>query len=168
MSLQYYSSALASPLTEYLVAAVIVAELLAIVIQSVRLYLAKRSLSTIESNLERLAEAKAKEIMAAEVERVREDAARRSSAVTAGKIYEQLAPMLPGFRFNPKEVRFLGSPIDFVVFDGIEEGHQVTVRFVELKSGSSKLTDRERAVKEAVESCKVSFEVISAEELMGC
>jgi len=49
---------------------------------------------------------------------VRQDAVQRSFAVTAGKVYEQLLPYLPDFPFNPKDVRFLGSPVDFVVFDG--------------------------------------------------
>ncbi|MGC9112033.1 Holliday junction resolvase-like protein [Acidilobus sp.] len=150
----------------YLIASIMLAELIIIVVQTVRLTLAQRSLKALEINIDKLADARAQEMAAAIVDRAREDAAKRSSAVTAGKIYEQLAPILPGFKFNPKDVRFLGSPVDFVVFDGLEDGKRVHVRFVELKSGDSKLTDREKAVKDAVESCRVSFEVVRAEDLL--
>ena len=68
---------------------------------------------------------------------VREDAVQRSLAVTAGRVYEQLVPYLPDFPFNPKDVRFLGSPVDFVVFDGLSDGHVARVVFVEVKTRSS-------------------------------
>jgi len=53
--------------------------------------------------------------------------------------------------------------VDFIVFDGIEGGGPVTVRFVEVKSGDSRLSDRERAIKEAIERCSVTFEVVRPE-----
>src|SRR5258705_2719732 len=53
---------------------------------------------------------------------IREDAVQRSLAVTAGKVHEQLVPYLPEFGFNPKDARFLGSPVDLVVFDGLSAG----------------------------------------------
>ena len=56
---------------------------------------------------------------------VRQDAIQRSLAVTAGKVLEQLVPYLPAFPFNPKDVRFLGSPVDFVVFDGLSDGQEI-------------------------------------------
>src|SRR5712664_636194 len=44
---------------------------------------------------------------------IREDAIRRSQAVTLGKVTEHLVPFLPDFCYNPKDARFIGSPIDF-------------------------------------------------------
>jgi len=82
--------------------------------------------------------------------RVRKDAIQRSLAVTAGKVYEQLVPYLPDFPFNPKDIRFLGSPVDFVVFDGLSEGHVTRIVFVEVKTGSADLSTRERRVRDAV------------------
>ena len=81
---------------------------------------------------------------------IREDAVQRSQAVTAGKVHEQLIPYLPGFPFNPKDVRFLGSPIDLVVFDGLAEGQVRRVVFLEVKTGRAGLTSRERSVRDAV------------------
>src|SRR6266571_4506257 len=54
---------------------------------------------------------------------IRENAVQRSLAVTAGKVHEQLVTYLPEFGFNPKDARFLGSPVDLIVFDGLAAGH---------------------------------------------
>ena len=51
----------------------------------------------------------------------RSDAIGRSQSVIVGKVTEHLVPYLPDFRFNPKEARFMGSPIDLIVFDGLDE-----------------------------------------------
>lgn len=89
--------------------------------------------------------------------RVREDAVQRSQAVTAGKVHEQLMPYLPTFPYNPKDVRFLGSPVDLVVFDGLAEGRVRRIVFVEVKTGGAGLTGRERMVREAVRDGEVEW-----------
>ncbi len=90
--------------------------------------------------------------------RIRDDALSRSQSVVAGKATEHLAPLLPGFDFDPRDARFLGSPIDFVVFDGLSEGEVHEVVFVEIKTGpSAALTSRERLVRDAVEGRRVRF-----------
>ncbi len=86
---------------------------------------------------------------------VRQDAVQRSLAVTVGKVYEQLVPYLPDFPFNPKDVRFLGSPVDFVVFDGLSDGQVSRVVFVEIKTGAAELSGRERRVRDAVREGRV-------------
>jgi predicted Holliday junction resolvase-like endonuclease len=89
--------------------------------------------------------------------RVRGDAVQRSQAVTAGKVYEQLLPYLPDFPYNPKDVRFLGSPTDLVVFDGLTDGQVKRIVFLEVKTGGSSLTARERSVREAVQAREVEW-----------
>jgi predicted Holliday junction resolvase-like endonuclease len=89
--------------------------------------------------------------------RVREDAVQRSLAVTAGKVHEQLIPYLPAFPYNPKDARFLGSPVDLVVFDGLAEGRVRRIVFVEVKTGGAGLTGRERMVREAVRDGEVEW-----------
>jgi len=89
--------------------------------------------------------------------RVRKDAIQRSLAVTAGKVYEQLVPYLPNFPFNPKDVRFLGSPVDFVVFDGLSDGEVTRIVFVEVKTGEAVLSTRERRVRDAVVGSRVEW-----------
>jgi predicted Holliday junction resolvase-like endonuclease len=93
---------------------------------------------------------------------VRLDAVQRSLAVTAGKVFEQLVPYLPGFAFNPKDARFLGSPVDFVVFDGLSDGAVRQVVFVEVKTGNAELSRRERQVRDAVEARQVVWAEIRA------
>jgi predicted Holliday junction resolvase-like endonuclease len=92
--------------------------------------------------------------------RIRQDAVQRSQSVTVGKVTEHLVPHLPSFPFNPKDVRFLGSPIDLIVFDGLSEEEQNGVRqviFLEIKTGASTLTRRERWVRDAVRAGRVQW-----------
>lgn len=89
---------------------------------------------------------------------IRQDAVQRSLAVTAGKVHEQLLPYLPEFRFNPKDARFIGTPVDLIVFDGLAEGQVRRVVFVEVKTGSSALTGRERQVRDVIEARDVEWE----------
>ena len=86
---------------------------------------------------------------------IREDAVQRSLAVTAGKVHEQLVPYLPEFGFNPKDARFLGSPVDLVVFDGLAAGAVRRVVFLEVKTGAAALTARERQVRDVIEAREV-------------
>jgi predicted Holliday junction resolvase-like endonuclease len=88
---------------------------------------------------------------------VRQDAIQRSFAVTSGKVHEQLIPYLPGFDYNPKDVRFLGSPVDLVVFDGLAEGEVRRIIFVEVKTGRATLTARERSVRDVVQCRRVEW-----------
>lgn len=88
---------------------------------------------------------------------IREDAVQRSQAVTAGKVHEQLVPYLPSFRYNPRDVRFLGSPVDLIVFDGLAEGRLRRVVFVEVKTGGSGLTSRERMIREVIQAGEVEW-----------
>jgi predicted Holliday junction resolvase-like endonuclease len=88
---------------------------------------------------------------------VRGDAVLRSQAVTAGKVHEQLLPYFPDFPYNPKDVRFLGSPTDLIVFDGLADGEVKRVVFLEFKTGGSCLTARERSVRDAVQAGEVEW-----------
>ena len=88
---------------------------------------------------------------------IRQDAVQRSQAVTAGKVHEQLIPYLPAFPFNPKDVRFLGSPVDLVVFDGLAEGRLRRVIFLEVKTGGAGLTSRERCVRDVIQAREVEW-----------
>lgn len=88
---------------------------------------------------------------------IRENAVQRSLAVTSGKVHEQLVPYLPEFGFNPKDARFLGSPVDLVVFDGLAEGDVRRVVFLEVKTGGAALNRRERQVRDAIEARAVEW-----------
>jgi len=92
------------------------------------------------------------------VQLAREDAVKRSRSVLGGQISEQLAPYFPDFPFKPSEVRFIGKPIDFLVFKGMDEKEITEVVFVEVKSGKSQLSTHERKLRDAIKAKKVSWE----------
>ena len=92
---------------------------------------------------------------------IREDAIKRSEAVIQGKVTEHLIPFFPDFKYNPKDVRFMGAPVDLVVFDGLSEGEMRNVVFVEVKTGkTANLSSRERMVRNCVENKEVVYEII--------
>jgi predicted Holliday junction resolvase-like endonuclease len=93
----------------------------------------------------------------------REQSVRQSRSGLLGKATEQIAPMLPEFceRFSPSDARFIGAPVDYVVFDGLHRGEVERVIFVEIKSGRPDLNKNERSVRQAIQERRVGFEVLS-------
>jgi len=76
-----------------------------------------------------------------------------------------MAPLLPEFPFSSADARFIGNPIDFVVFDGYtqvkdEKGDTISVVLVEVKKGKGRLTREETMIKRAVEEGRVSWRTI--------
>lgn len=75
-----------------------------------------------------------------------------------GQAAEQLAPYLPHFPANPCDARFIGKPVDFVVFSGLGQNDTVDeILFVEVKTGEAKLSDREKQIKKAVNEGRVRY-----------
>jgi predicted Holliday junction resolvase-like endonuclease len=92
--------------------------------------------------------------------KIRKDAVKKSESVTRGKITEHLIPFFPQFKYNPKDARFVGSPIDMIVFDGLNDGKEVEVVFLETKTGKSSLNTNERKVRDAIQNKRVRWENI--------
>jgi predicted Holliday junction resolvase-like endonuclease len=92
----------------------------------------------------------------------RRDSVDRSRSVVSGKVQEHLAPLFPQFlsQFNPKDARFLGTPLDFIVFDGLDEGEVRRVVFVEVKTGKASLLSRERRCRDAIEAGRVEYQLL--------
>ena len=88
---------------------------------------------------------------------IREEAIARSRSVLAGQFSEQLAPYLPDFPFKPTEAKFIGKPIDFLVFQGMDEKNIDEVVFVEVKSGKASLNAHERKLKDVIKDKKVRW-----------
>ena len=88
---------------------------------------------------------------------IREVAIKQSRAVLGGQFSEQIAPYLPDFPFKPTEVRFLGKPIDFVVFKGMDEKNIEEVIFVEIKSGKNDLNNVQKSLKESIQNKKIRW-----------
>jgi predicted Holliday junction resolvase-like endonuclease len=88
----------------------------------------------------------------------REDAIKRSRAVLTGQFSENISPYMPGFPYSPTECKFLGKPIDFIVFKGADENDIKEVIFLEIKSGNSKLNKQEKNLKETILSKKIKWD----------
>jgi predicted Holliday junction resolvase-like endonuclease len=100
-------------------------------------------------------------------QKIRTNAIQQSLAITKGKVTEHIVPFLPGFDLDPKDVRFLGTPIDLIAFSGLNASEEVEIVFIEVKTGQSTLSLREKAVKKAVEAKRVSWRVINPDLEVG-
>lgn len=89
-----------------------------------------------------------------------EDAIRRSAGVTKGQIIEHFAPFMMGDNFNPDEMVFVGSPIDLISFTGIDEHDNITIDFLEIKTGNSTLSRKQKLIREAVFSKRVYYKKV--------
>jgi predicted Holliday junction resolvase-like endonuclease len=95
-----------------------------------------------------------------DLEQARQQSLAQSHATVTGKVQEHLASLFPDFDYNPRDARFLGTPVDFVVFDGLDEGEVREIVFVEVKTNRANLTHRERLVRAAVETKQVGWRVM--------
>jgi predicted Holliday junction resolvase-like endonuclease len=83
---------------------------------------------------------------------------KASRAVLGGLVSEQMAPLLPGFPFDPGDCRFIGKPVDFLVFRGMNQKAITEVIFLEVKSGTGRaLNDQEKRLREAVKAGRVRW-----------
>ena len=72
-----------------------------------------------------------------EVKLARKDTSERQRTVIKGQISEVLAPWSIESVNSVKELSFLGSPIDFVGFKGLDGEGEIDIKFIEVKSGKS-------------------------------
>ena len=79
---------------------------------------------------------------------------RRSESTRYGQISEQFLPLVEQYPFDPKHFRFLGSPIDGVQFE------EDKIVLVEFKSAGSKLSTRQRRIRDLVNEGHVEFQEI--------
>ena len=77
--------------------------------------------------------------------------AKSSQAVKYGKLTEQFIPFTDSFPCPPERFRFIGSPIDGIAF-GDEE-----IVFCEFKTGESRLSEKQKRIKELVQGKKVKW-----------
>lgn len=89
---------------------------------------------------------------------IRQDAINRSKSVIAGRVAENVAPFLPSFPFNPKDARFLGNPVDFIVFHGLDSGDLEEIVFLEMKSQGARVTSRQKQIRDAIYGGRVSWQ----------
>ncbi|QCS48676.1 hypothetical protein FEK30_04080 [Picosynechococcus sp. PCC 11901] len=90
-----------------------------------------------------------------------------SRSVIKGKIAEQMAPLIPDFQYLPSDARFLGDPIDYIVFNGYTnirdndanvDGLEIII--LDIKTGKSQLSRMQQAIEKAVEEGRIAFETV--------
>jgi len=83
----------------------------------------------------------------------------KSSEVQRGYKIETLIPFMSSFPYDTRALHYFGNPIDFV---GLTyDGQDIVVRFLEIKSGQSKLSKIQRQIRDAVINKRVTFEVLT-------
>ena len=85
---------------------------------------------------------------------------KKSSETRLGQIGEQLVPFLSGCPYDPKNLHFLAAPIDYIAFD-YDQGEIV---FLEIKTGNSKPSKRQKLIKNIIRAGKVYYADIRINE----
>jgi predicted Holliday junction resolvase-like endonuclease len=101
----------------------------------------------------------------------RRESVQKSRSSLKGQIAEQMAPLLPGFRYLPADARFLGDPIDYLVFSGYTDlrdnktgASDLDIVLLEVKQGASSLSPFQRAIARSVQEGRVRFEILRISE----
>ena len=118
-------------------------------------------LSTYIQSLESTYEDKLKAWKIQEEKRIREDAVARSRQVQKGFAAEAFAPL--DLEYDRRDYRFLGDPVDFVIFSGssaIKDGTKDVIDeiiFLDIKTGESTLNTTQRRIRDAISKGRVRF-----------
>ena len=86
--------------------------------------------------------------------------AKRTAAVNIGKSLEKVLPAAKDFKWSMPDSKFLGDPIDLIIFNGLSNNQVENLSFVEVKTGpTARLNLHQRAIRDAVEDHRVSYGV---------
>ena len=100
------------------------------------------------------------------VARERAEAVKQSRAVNRGLVAEQLAPHMVNFPYNPKDCHFIGQPVDYVIFSGLDAGKLDRIVLLEVKTGEASMNARERQVRNVVQDARVEYKIFRLETEM--
>jgi predicted Holliday junction resolvase-like endonuclease len=101
-----------------------------------------------------------KEIHATNIENARKNTIKSSQSTIKGQISEILAPWLMTSVNSVKELNFLGNPIDFIGFKGLDNNEEVEIKFIEVKTDTSSLSTKQRMIRDAVKAKRVEWEEV--------
>jgi predicted Holliday junction resolvase-like endonuclease len=82
---------------------------------------------------------------------------KRSSAVQWGLSIENFVPFTTDFPIPPEDVNFLGKPIDYIGFTNTDKKDECIVHFIEVKSGKSLLSNKQKNIRDAVMKGRVMW-----------
>jgi predicted Holliday junction resolvase-like endonuclease len=95
----------------------------------------------------------------------RKDSNKRQRATVKGQITELLAPWSLTTVNSVSELSFLGNPIDFIGFKGLDSDDDVEIKLIEVKSGRSKLNKNQRRIRDAVEAKRIEWVEVRIQEI---
>jgi len=97
---------------------------------------------------------------------LRKDAITRSMGVNFGKITEHLLPFSRHLaEFDPRDIRFIGSPVDLMIFSGATaKKSEIDIYLVEIKTGSGQLSKKQKTIRDAIENHRVYWKPIVVPE----
>ncbi len=84
----------------------------------------------------------------------------RSMNVKHGQHWENFVPFMPDFEkiARKENTVFIGMPVDLIAFD------DDAIKFIEVKTGKSKLSDKQERIKRLVEGGKVKWHELRYEK----
>tara|TARA_A100001201_G_C4087661_1_gene201052 strand:- start:329 stop:988 length:660 start_codon:yes stop_codon:yes gene_type:complete len=102
------------------------------------------------------------------VNKARADSIKRQRSILKGQATEQLAPYINS-NYNPKDYKFIGDPIDYIIFDGMsnintKEDEIKKIILMDIKTGKSQLNKVQKAVKKCIEAGNLEFQVYRPEK----
>ena len=82
-----------------------------------------------------------------------------TKAVNIGKNLEKVLPTMRDFKWTVPDSKFLGDPIDLIIFNGLSINKVKSINFIEVKSGKAGLNNHQKSIRDAIEEQKVSYKV---------
>tara|TARA_B110000444_G_scaffold261504_1_gene314353 strand:- start:5443 stop:5865 length:423 start_codon:yes stop_codon:yes gene_type:complete len=98
-----------------------------------------------------------------QIRAARKDSNDRQRSTIKGQISETLAPWSMDAVNSVKELNFIGNPIDFIGFKGLDGEGEIEVKFIEVKSGKSKLNKNQRRVRDAINAKRIEWVEVKLE-----
>lgn len=100
----------------------------------------------------------------------RANAVKQSKAVTRGKVSEEMLPMFPDFPYNLEDSKFMGMPVDYIIFDGMSEfrdgnkDKEITIILADVKYNTARRTAVQSAIKKAIDNGRIKFQTMKVSE----
>ena len=95
----------------------------------------------------------------------RKDSNKKQRATIKGQITETIAPWSMTVVNSVSELNFLGNPIDFIGFKGLDGDGDIDIKFIEVKSGKSKLSTKQRRIRDAVKEKRIDWVEVRISEI---
>ncbi len=95
----------------------------------------------------------------------RKSAVKKSKEVTLWYVSEKLAPIMPNFPYNYKDLTFLWKWVDYVVFDWLSTWNLKQIIFLEVKTWWSRMNANEKMIQKIIETKRVRHEVLRIKDM---